>query len=170
LLILHAFRYLGLSLIVPGQIDPAVSRDALQVMAWGDFASGVFALLAAIAVHHRRSASTAMVTLFSLVGNGDLIAVGFTATKAGSRKASRQPAGRGCRAIASRTNVRRRTKGDHKMNTARKHSSKIVAARPWIGYSVNAGAAKTEIPASTLTVSSSCRCRRASRQPILEFG
>ncbi len=83
LLILHAFRYIGLSLIVPGQIDPSISRDALQIMAWGDFASGVFALLAAIAVHHRWSASTALVALFSLVGIGDLIAVGFTATRGG---------------------------------------------------------------------------------------
>jgi hypothetical protein len=83
LLLLHAFRYLGLSLIVPGQIDAAVSINALQVMAWGDFASGVTALLAAIAVHHRWSASTALVGLFSLVGISDLIVVGYTAINAG---------------------------------------------------------------------------------------
>ena len=83
LLLLHVFRYLGLTLIVPGQIDSSVSMDALQVMAWGDFASGVCALLAAIAVHHRWSVATALVGLFSLVGIGDLIAVGITAIKAG---------------------------------------------------------------------------------------
>jgi hypothetical protein len=83
LLILHAFRYMGLTLIVPGQIDPAISMDALQIMAWGDFASGVTALLAAVAVHHRWSAATALVALFSLVGIGDLITVGYTATNAG---------------------------------------------------------------------------------------
>ncbi len=83
LLLLHAFRYLGLTLIVPGQIDPAVSRDALQVMAWGDFASGVAALLAAVAVHHRWTTATALVALFSLVGIGDLIIVGYTAINAG---------------------------------------------------------------------------------------
>jgi len=83
LLLLRAFCYLGLSLIVPGQIDPAVSADALEVMAWGDFASGVCALLAAIAVHHRWSAATALVALFTLVGIGDFMAVGYTATNAG---------------------------------------------------------------------------------------
>jgi hypothetical protein len=83
LLMLHAFRYLGLTLIIPGQIDPVVSRDALQIMAWGDFASGVTALLAAIAVHRRWSAGTALVALFSLVGIGDLITVGHTAISAG---------------------------------------------------------------------------------------
>jgi hypothetical protein len=83
LLLLHAFRYLGLTLMVPGQIDPVVSRDALQIMAWGDFASGVAALLAAIAIHHRWSSATTLVALFSLIGIGDLIVVGFTATAAG---------------------------------------------------------------------------------------
>lgn len=83
LLLLHVFRYLGLTLIVPGQMDAAVSMDALQIIAWGDFASGLAALLAAIAVHHRWSASTALVGLFSVVGIGDLILVGITATRAG---------------------------------------------------------------------------------------
>lgn len=83
LLLLHAFRYLGLTLLIPGQMDPALSRDALEVMAWGDYASGVAALFAAIAVHHRWSIATAMVVLFTVVGIGDLIVVGVTATKAG---------------------------------------------------------------------------------------
>ena len=52
-------------------------------MAWGDFASGVSALLAAIAVHHRWSIATALVALFSLVGIGDLVTVGYTAINAG---------------------------------------------------------------------------------------
>lgn len=83
LLLLHVFRYLGLTLIVPGQIGPTVSMDSLHVMAWGDFASGLAALLAAIAVHHRWSTATALVGLFSLLGIGDLIVVGITATRAG---------------------------------------------------------------------------------------
>lgn len=83
LLLLHVFRYMGLTLVVPGQIDPSIPMHALQVMAWGDFASGVFALLAAIAVHHRWSIATALVALFSLVGIGDLVTVGYTAINAG---------------------------------------------------------------------------------------
>lgn len=83
LLLLHAFRYLGLTLMVPGQIDDAIALEALQIMAWGDFASAVSALLAAVAVHHRWSVSTALVALFSLISIGDLILVGYTATNAG---------------------------------------------------------------------------------------
>ncbi|MCB1613507.1 MAG: hypothetical protein KDI60_17400 [Xanthomonadales bacterium] len=83
LLLLHAFRYLGLTLMVPGQIDESIAFGALQIMAWGDFASGVSALLAAVAVHHRWSSATALVALFSLIGIGDLIVVGHTAINAG---------------------------------------------------------------------------------------
>lgn len=53
LLVLHAFRYLGLSLLVTGQIAPTVPRDALQIMAYGDFASAVCAFIAAIAISAR---------------------------------------------------------------------------------------------------------------------
>lgn len=83
LLLLHAFRYLGLTLMVPGQFDESIALSALQIMAWGDFASGVFALLAAVAVHHRWSSATALVALFSLIGIGDLFVVGHTAINAG---------------------------------------------------------------------------------------
>lgn len=83
LLLLHAFRYLGLTLIVPGQMDPALSLDGLSVMAWGDYASGTAALLAAIAIHHRWSIATAMVAIFTLVGIGDFIVVGYTAANIG---------------------------------------------------------------------------------------
>lgn len=83
LLLLHAFRYLGLTLIVPGQMDPTLSVDGLSVMAWGDYASGAAALLAAIAVHHRWPMATAMVALFTLIGIGDFIVVGYTAATIG---------------------------------------------------------------------------------------
>lgn len=83
LLLLHAFRYLGLTLVVPGQMDPTLSVDGLTVMAWGDYASGAAALLAAIAVHHRWPIATAMVALFTLIGIGDFIVVGYTAATIG---------------------------------------------------------------------------------------
>jgi hypothetical protein len=33
MLFLHCFRFLGLNLLAPGQADPSLSRDALQVLA-----------------------------------------------------------------------------------------------------------------------------------------
>lgn len=83
LLILHIFRYLGLCLLVTGQIDLAVPRDALQWMAWGDLAAGVSALLASIAVTVRSKLSVPLVWLFTVVGIGDLIMIAPTAKNAG---------------------------------------------------------------------------------------
>ena len=83
LLILHVFRYLGLTLIAPGQVEASVSRTALQVMAYGDLAAGVAALLAVLAVVSRSSLATASIVLFTVVGFGDFISVGYTAAQAG---------------------------------------------------------------------------------------
>ncbi len=83
LLLLHVFRYLGLTLIAPGQVEASVSRTALQVMAYGDLAAGVAALLAVLAVVSRSSLATASIVLFTIVGFGDFISVGYTAAQAG---------------------------------------------------------------------------------------
>lgn len=82
-LILHIFRYLGLALLVTGQVDPAVSRDALSLMAYGDLASGVCALLAVIAIAMKSRFVVPLIVLFSVVGIGDLITIGPTALNAG---------------------------------------------------------------------------------------
>lgn len=83
LLILHIFRYLGLCLLVTGQIDVSVPRDALQWMAFGDLAAAVSALLAATAISARSKLAVPLVTLFTLVGIGDLIMIASTAKNAG---------------------------------------------------------------------------------------
>ncbi len=83
LLILHSFRYLGLSLIVTGQVAPEVPKDALQLMAFGDFAAGLTALLAAITLRFSQKNGACMVLLFSVVGIGDMTVVFPTALKAG---------------------------------------------------------------------------------------
>ncbi|NCO02590.1 MAG: hypothetical protein GW903_00175 [Alphaproteobacteria bacterium] len=83
LLILHSFRYLGLSLIVTGQIASEVPRGALQIMAWGDFAAGFAALLAAITIASKSKRGPFMVLLFSVIGIADLMVVGPTAYNAG---------------------------------------------------------------------------------------
>lgn len=82
-LILHIFRYLGLVLLVQGQIDPSVSRDALAVMAYGDLASGVCALAAAFAISKNLSFATPLVILFTFVGIIDFILVSISAAMAG---------------------------------------------------------------------------------------
>jgi hypothetical protein len=83
LLMVHVFRYLGLALLVTGQVDEAVSRDALSIMAYGDLASGVCALLAVIAISAGSRFVVPLVVLFSIVGIADLITIGPTALNAG---------------------------------------------------------------------------------------
>jgi hypothetical protein len=83
LLILHSFRYLGLCLIVTGQVAPEVPREALQIMAWGDFASGFAALMAAIAISKNAKVGPFLVLLFSVIGIGDMMVVFPTAINAG---------------------------------------------------------------------------------------
>jgi len=67
-LIFHIFRYLGLALLVTGQVDPEVSRNALSIMAYGDLASGVCALIAVVAIVHGSRFIVPLVVLFSVVG------------------------------------------------------------------------------------------------------
>jgi hypothetical protein len=83
LLFLHCFRYLGLSMLVTGQMAPEVSRDALHIMAYGDFAAGIAALLAVLAVLVKSKLAPMLVLLFSVVGIGDLIVIGPTAYNGG---------------------------------------------------------------------------------------
>jgi hypothetical protein len=82
-LIFHIFRYLGLALLVTGQVDPEVSRSALSIMAYGDLASGVCALIAVVAIVHSSRFVVPLVVLFSIVGIADLITIGPTALNAG---------------------------------------------------------------------------------------
>jgi hypothetical protein len=83
LLLIHVFRYLGLTFLAPGQVEASVSPMALQIMAYGDLSSGVFALLAALAIAGRSSLIVPLVGLFTLVGLGDLIMVGYQAAQVG---------------------------------------------------------------------------------------
>jgi hypothetical protein len=62
LLWVHAFRFVPLALYAPGQIESDVPPLAVATVAWGDFASSLFALAALIALRHsmctRRRART----------------------------------------------------------------------------------------------------------------
>lgn len=82
-LILHIFRFLGLNLLVTGQVDPAVPREALQIMAYGDLASGICALLATLAIVTHSGLKRPLVWLFSMVGIADFFVIGPTAWNAG---------------------------------------------------------------------------------------
>src|SRR5580700_7691276 len=46
ILMLHAFRYLGLAFVVPGVVSPELPAAFAQPVAYGDFITAVLALLA----------------------------------------------------------------------------------------------------------------------------
>jgi hypothetical protein len=82
-LIVHIFRFLGLTFLVTGQLDASLPRGPLELIAYGDFAASICALMAALALTVRSRAATPLVALFSVVGIADLIMVFPTAMGAG---------------------------------------------------------------------------------------
>ncbi|GAB5536153.1 MAG: hypothetical protein Rubg2KO_24020 [Rubricoccaceae bacterium] len=88
LLIVNVFRFLGLTFLVTGQLDPSLSRGALELIAYGDFAAAICALLAALALTAGSRLATPLVALFSVVGIADLMMVFPTALGAGVFEAS----------------------------------------------------------------------------------
>jgi len=83
LIMVNIFRFLGLTFLVTGQLDPSLPRDALELIAYGDFAASIGALLAAIALTTGSRLATPLVALYSVVGIADLMMVFPTALGAG---------------------------------------------------------------------------------------
>jgi hypothetical protein len=73
LLLVHAFRYSPLTLLMPGQVNPTITTMAKETIAYGDLSSAVLALLAALLVFYEVKGSKAAVWLFSVVGIFDIV-------------------------------------------------------------------------------------------------
>ena len=69
---LHSFRFFGLVFIVPGVVSPNLPADFAAFAAYGDFATGVLAMLALLAVR-LRPLFWLLVVAFNVVGVVDLI-------------------------------------------------------------------------------------------------
>jgi len=81
LLVLHGFRFIGLSFLVPGVVSPdlpiAFARDA----AYGDMVAAILALLALTALRTRLG--IALVWVFNIWGSLDLLNAFYAANSAG---------------------------------------------------------------------------------------
>ena len=71
LLMLHAFRFVGLAFIVPGVVSPDLPAAFARPAAYGDLAAALLALVALAAL--RTQAGTAAVWAFSVWGTADLL-------------------------------------------------------------------------------------------------
>jgi hypothetical protein len=69
---LHSFRFFGLVFIVPGVVGPQLPSGFATFAAYGDFVTGVLAMLAFLTVRIR-GLFGAFVVAFNLVGSADII-------------------------------------------------------------------------------------------------
>jgi hypothetical protein len=69
---LHSFRFFGLVFILPGVVGPHLPSGFATFAAYGDFATGVLALLALLTAR-LRPLYWLFIVAFNLVGVGDLI-------------------------------------------------------------------------------------------------
>ncbi len=68
----HSFRFFGLVFLIPGVVGPNLPADFTTFAAYGDFATGVLAMLALLTVRIR-PAFWLFVIAFNLVGAVDII-------------------------------------------------------------------------------------------------
>src|SRR5271169_5598759 len=69
---LHSFRFFGLVFILPGIVGPNLPAGFATFAAYGDFATGVLAMLALLTVR-MRSLFWLFVVAFNLVGAADIL-------------------------------------------------------------------------------------------------
>lgn len=69
---LHSFRFFGLVFIIPGIVGPNLPAGFATFAAYGDFATGVLAILALLSVR-TRSLFWLLVVAFNLVGAADIL-------------------------------------------------------------------------------------------------
>src|SRR5215467_12841733 len=71
ILLLHAFRFLGLALVVPGVVSSELAAAFAQPAAYGDLISATLALLALVTLRTRNG--TVVTWVFNIFGTADLL-------------------------------------------------------------------------------------------------
>jgi hypothetical protein len=79
---LHSFRFFGLVFILPGVVGPSLPAGFAQFAAYGDFVTGVLAILALLSFRIR-PLFWFFVFAFNLVGAADIIVDYYHATRIG---------------------------------------------------------------------------------------
>jgi hypothetical protein len=73
LILPHAFRHIGLTFLTPAVVDEAMPSTFATAAGYGDFASGLLAILALVALRRSWAVALGLVWIFSLVGTVDLL-------------------------------------------------------------------------------------------------
>jgi hypothetical protein len=78
---LHSFRIFGLAFLLPGVVGPHLPASFATFAAYGNFATGILAMLALLAVG-LRPLFWLLILAFNLVGTADIILDGYHAVRA----------------------------------------------------------------------------------------
>ena len=81
LLTLHAFRFIGLSFLIPGVVSPNLPAAFAVSAAYGDIVAAILALLSLAAI--RSSVGIPLVWVFNIWGSADLLNAFYRANVAG---------------------------------------------------------------------------------------
>ncbi|MHA1567311.1 MAG: hypothetical protein ACTSX7_18525, partial [Alphaproteobacteria bacterium] len=73
LILPHAFRHIGLTFLTPAVVGDAMPSFFAVTAGYGDFAAGLLAILALVALRGRWAIALPLVWLFSIVGSVDLL-------------------------------------------------------------------------------------------------
>ena len=73
LILLHCFRYIGLSFILPGVVSADLSPTFAVPTAYGDLITSLLALVAVTALSNRWTVAIPCVWIFNIVGTLDLL-------------------------------------------------------------------------------------------------
>src|SRR5262249_27852034 len=79
LFLVQALRYLPSSAFAPGQVDARVPMKAMQAIAYGDLASAVLAIVAALFLYYGWSGAIAVAWTVNVVTSLDWIYAGYVA-------------------------------------------------------------------------------------------
>ena len=73
LVIVHTFRFVGLSFLVPGVVSPSLPRAFAAPAAYGDLIAAILAVIATLALDASVAWATLAVWLFNIWGSLDLL-------------------------------------------------------------------------------------------------
>ena len=73
LILPHAFRHIGLTFLTPAVVSEAMPSTFAIAAGYGDFASGILAILALVALRRNWAFAIGTVWVFSIVGTVDLL-------------------------------------------------------------------------------------------------
>ncbi len=79
----NAFRFLGLSFLVPGVVSPALPRAFAVSAAYGDIIAAILATGAILAISRRAFYAIALVWLFNIWGTTDLFLAFYRGSSTG---------------------------------------------------------------------------------------